>query len=77
MNRIILSLSTIILLTPCGVNKLEQTTDGESGSTKKSEIHYNQEKYLINIKQLTFGGDNAIINLRKLKDENNISLQTN
>ena len=52
MHRIILSLSTIILLTSCGVNKLEQTTDGESGATKKSEIHYNQEKYLINIKQL-------------------------
>jgi len=59
MHRIILSLSTIILLTSCGVNKLEQTTDGESRATKKSEIHYNQEKYLINIKQLTFGGDNA------------------
>ena len=59
MHRIILSLSTIILLTSCGVNQLEQTTDGESGTTKKSEIHYNQEKYLINIKQLTFGGDNA------------------
>ena len=59
MHRIILSLSTIILLTSCGVNKLEQITDGESGATKKSEIHYNQEKYLINIKQLTFGGDNA------------------
>ena len=34
-------------------------TDVESGSTKKSEIHYYQEKHIQNIKQLTFGGDNA------------------
>ena len=59
MNRIILLLVIYILLASCGRKKSEQTTNVESGATKKSEIHYNQEKYLINIKQLTFGGDNA------------------
>lgn len=37
----------------------KKTTYAESGATKKSEIHYYQEKYLSNIKQLTYGGDNA------------------
>ena len=59
MNRIILSLGIYILLASCGEKKSEKTTDIESGSTKKSEIHYYQEKYIQNIKQLTFGGDNA------------------
>ncbi|WP_417607921.1 hypothetical protein [Owenweeksia hongkongensis] len=33
--------------------------DGASGETKKSEIHYDGEKHLTNIRQLTNGGDNA------------------
>ena len=40
-------------------NKTKKTTDGESGETKKSEVHYTEEKHLTNVKQLTFGGDNA------------------
>ena len=59
MARIILSISTLILLASCGGTQSEQTADRESGATKKSEIHYKQEKHLKNIKQLTFGGDNA------------------
>ena len=59
MNRIILLLVIYILLASCGRKKSEQTTNVESGATKKSEIHYYQEKHLQNIKQLTFGGDNA------------------
>ena len=58
MNQILL-LSILILIASSGENKLDQITDGESGATKKSEIHYYQEKHLQNIKQLTFGGDNA------------------
>ncbi len=34
-------------------------TDGWSGETKKTYLHYEEEKHLVNIKQLTFGGDNA------------------
>ncbi len=34
-------------------------TDAESGATIKSELHYEGETHLTNIKQLTFGGDNA------------------
>ena len=34
--------------------------DGKSGATKiVNTIHYPQEKHLKNVKQLTFGGDNA------------------
>jgi Tol biopolymer transport system component len=58
MNQILL-LSILILIASSGEKKLDQITDGESGATKKSEIHYNQEEHLTNIKQLTFGGDNA------------------
>ncbi len=58
MNQILL-LSILILIASSGENKLDQITDGESGATKKTEIHYNQEEHLANIKQLTFGGDNA------------------
>ena len=47
-----------LVLFSCNYQK-EKTTHAESGATKKSEIHYYQEKHLSNIKQLTFGGDNA------------------
>lgn len=58
MNKLLLSLLTILLISTCGTKNSEKT-DSNSGSTKKSEIHYQQEKHLTNIKQLTFGGDNA------------------
>lgn len=37
----------------------EGSEDGYSGATRKSQIHYDEEKHLQNIQQLTFGGDNA------------------
>jgi len=59
--KTLLSLFIIILLLSCGqTNKNEEYgTDGYSGATKKSLIHYEEEKHLNNIRQLTFGGDNA------------------
>ena len=47
------------VLVACGGEKEGEYTDGESGATKKSELHYASEKHLTNIKQLTFGADNA------------------
>ena len=58
MHKTILFLLLIIFYS-CEGNKSNQNTDTISGATKKSEIHYKQEKHLANIKQLTFGGDNA------------------
>ena len=58
MNQIILLLSVLLLINN-KVNDSEKRSDIYSGSTKKSDIYYYQEKYLDNIKQLTFGGDNA------------------
>lgn len=38
----------------------EYDSDSESGATKiANTVHYPQEKHLTNIRQLTFGGDNA------------------
>ena len=59
MNQIILSLSIIFLTVYNRGDNSERKTDDYSGATKKSETHYYQEKHLQNIKQLTFGGDNA------------------
>jgi len=59
MNQIILSLSIVFLLVCSREDNSKKETDGYSGATKKSKIHYYQEKHLQNIKQLTFGGDNA------------------
>ncbi len=43
----------------CKTDKRENT-DADSGATKiVSEIHYKEETHLKNIRQLTFGGDNA------------------
>ena len=39
-------------------NKKEEA-DGYSGATVKDQIHYEQETHLANVRQLTFGGDNA------------------
>ncbi len=43
----------------CGGEEETENTDAYSGETTKSELHYKSEKHLANIKQLTFGGDNA------------------
>ena len=56
-----ISILTLLVLTivSCKSDKKEYT-DGESGATKiESKIHYNEETHLKNIRQLTFGGDNA------------------
>jgi len=38
----------------------DEKSDAKTGATKVvNKIHYKQEKHLVNIKQLTFGGDNA------------------
>ena len=56
----ILLITPIILLSQENTEKeIQIKTDGYSGSTKKYEIQYKQEIHLKNIKQLTFGGDNA------------------
>jgi Tol biopolymer transport system component len=49
-----------LLFIACGGNKNEEeNADAWSGETKKTELHYAEEKHLANIKQLTFGADNA------------------
>ncbi len=58
MKKNLLLLITIILIA-CNSNKNKQNTDAESMATWISDIQYPEEKYLRNIKQLTFGGDNA------------------
>lgn len=42
-----------------GDEENSQNVDQTSGATKKSSIHYEEEVHLKNIKQITFGGDNA------------------
>lgn len=42
-----------------GDKKAEGEAEGWSGETKKTYLHYEEETHLANIKQLTFGGDNA------------------
>ncbi|HFS67824.1 MAG TPA: hypothetical protein ENK67_06390 [Flavobacteriia bacterium] len=51
----------ITLIVGCKTeSKKPYKKDGKSGATKiEDKIHYKQEKHLKNIKQLTFGGDNA------------------
>ena len=44
----------------CKSSHNKASYDGKSGATKiVNTLHYSQEKHLKNIKQLTFGGDNA------------------
>jgi len=64
--RLILSLLIIaITVTGCKNEKNQPKTDAKkedatSGATKiVNKLHYEKEKHLKNIKQLTFGGDNA------------------
>ena len=58
-----IKLSFILLLAlflGCKTSHNKKSHDGKSGATKiVNTLHYPQEKHLKNIKQLTFGGDNA------------------
>lgn len=47
-----------IALVSCNSNSSEHA-HGSSGATQVSELHYAEETHLANIKQLTWGGDNA------------------
>ena len=58
-NRILLLLAILSIL-GCKSSKNKYGYDGMSGATKiENTLHYPEEKHLKNIKQLTFGGDNA------------------
>ena len=62
MKKIFLSLIVpTLVLSSCGesTNDHANHTDGDSGATKKSEVHYKEETHFTNIHQLTNGGDNA------------------
>jgi TolB protein len=49
-----------VIFIGCKSSQHKTAYDGKSGATKiVNTIHYSQEKHLKNIKQLTFGGDNA------------------
>ncbi|UCE92894.1 MAG: PD40 domain-containing protein [Flavobacteriaceae bacterium] len=49
-----------IAFTACKSSKNKQGYDGYSGATKiENVLHYPKEKHLKNVRQLTFGGDNA------------------
>jgi len=51
-----------ILLCACNSGNKKQSsekTDGYTSETKLSQIRYDEEKHLKNIRQLTWGGDNA------------------
>lgn len=56
--RKVLLLAGIPLIFSCN-SKSNNETDSYSGATSESEILYPEEKHLANIKQLTWGGDNA------------------
>lgn len=63
MKKIILTIVITSLLIACNSNEdkiVEQPkVDQTSGATKKSTIHYPEETHIKNVKQITFGGDNA------------------
>jgi len=59
MNRIIL-LCLAVLVVSCQNKSEKKKTNATSGATKIVNLkHYPQERHLKNVKQLTFGGDNA------------------
>jgi Tol biopolymer transport system component len=59
MNRIIL-LSLALLVVSCQNKTSKKKVNATSGATKIVNLtHYPQERHLKNVKQLTFGGDNA------------------
>lgn len=54
------SLVIFIAFAACKSSKSKQGYDGYSGATKiENVLHYPKEKHLKNVRQLTFGGDNA------------------
>ena len=58
LNYIFILLS--IILIGCKSSHNKTSYDGKSGATEiVNTLHYKQGKHLKNIKQLTFGGDNA------------------
>ncbi len=58
MKYVYLTLITASLFLSCKHDK--KGHDAKSGATKiVDKIHYDKEKHLANVKQLTFGGDNA------------------
>lgn len=59
LNKPVVAILFAIALSACTTPKKEVAEDQYSGPTKKSLIHYEGEKHLKNIRQLTFGGDNA------------------
>lgn len=60
MNKTIILLIGIIAFAASCTSSSKEAEDGYSGATKVwDSLHYSQEKHLANIKQLTFGGDNA------------------
>ena len=57
--RAIFLVFAALIIVSCKENK-KGKTDAKSGATVVTDVlHYPQEKHLKNIKQLTFGGDNA------------------
>ena len=52
-------LSIFLTFSACQSSDADKTADGETGATKSGEIHYDKEKHLANVTQLTYGGDNA------------------
>ena len=60
MKYIISFIFITILFLGCKSAHHKSSYDGASGATKiVNKLHYKQEKHLKNVKQLTFGGDNA------------------
>ncbi len=63
MKKIFLSLLVpALVLSACGESansESSENSDGYSGATKKSEVHYKEETHFKNIHQLTAGGDIA------------------
>jgi len=56
----IFTLVIFVFIIACKSSQHNSSYDGKSGATKMvNTLHYSQEKHLTNIKQLTFGGDNA------------------
>lgn len=50
--------ATLIVLTACNGGGHSET-DAHSGATQTSSVHYAEETHLKNVRQLTWGGDNA------------------
>jgi len=59
MNRITLALSLIALLTGCGQKVEQQNSDAAPDTVSAAPEVYEGETHFANLKQLTFGGQNA------------------